>query len=107
MHISKKIGRGEMWDGSALPPTPRLPAGLLGGGCVAPRGTLDNGNSCTHSSGDQKSELKAWAGAVPSEPARGVSRSIGWNALVAEPGTGTCSPPAPACLGLRERHPGH
>lgn len=45
MHISKKIGRGEMWDGSALPPTPRLPAGLLGR-------TLDNGNSCTHSSGD-------------------------------------------------------
>lgn len=55
MHISKKIGRGEMWDGSALPPTPRLPAGLLGR-------TLDNGNSCTHSSGDQKSELKAQGG---------------------------------------------
>lgn len=53
MHISKKIGRGEMWDGSALPPTPRLPAGLLDRGCcVAPRHTLDNGNSCTHSSGD-------------------------------------------------------
>lgn len=62
MHISKKIGRGEMWDGSALPPTPRLPAGLLDRGCVAPRRALDNGNSCTHSSGDQKSELKAQGG---------------------------------------------